>query len=89
MTHLSPASAADEDAADFNFFDGPSAGAAAVAGQDESRRICTLPAPHSWTKPYSNFQGVDVAPGPVVSNRAASPPTSATRKTASRGASVF
>ena len=36
VTHLAPAAEADEDAADFNFGDAPSAGAPA-AGQDESQ----------------------------------------------------
>ena len=40
VTHLAPAAEADEDAADFNFGDGPSAGAHA-AGQDESQWMCT------------------------------------------------
>ena len=50
VRHLLPADEADDDLADFNFGDTPSAGAP-VAGQDESQLTCTLPDAHSHTQP--------------------------------------
>ena len=44
VSRLPPAAEADEDLADVNFGDAPSAGSAADAGQDESQWLCTSPA---------------------------------------------
>ena len=51
LTHLAPAAEADEDAADFNFGDGPSTGSADVAGRDEIPGISPLPPAQSHTHP--------------------------------------